>query len=196
MTLLTVRILLFCLIPIGIFIMVKAIKLLLKTVNGTIMTETPFTQKEIDFTIPKAGKFAIWQSGPLLKKTPVGSFEIKITSKDSSNLIPLSRSVFGPTVSGFKSARMQLYNFAANPGNYTMRLDDVEASGLVKTLSSLIPATPVKPTEYFIQIRESRPAIFMVISILLILIAFFCILGGFIIGLLADQVFANSGFIQ
>ena len=196
MTLLTVRILFFCLIPIGIFILVKAIKLLLKTINGTLITETPFTQKEIEFTIPKAGKFAIWQSGPLFKKTEFGSFEVKITSLSSSNLIEIYRSVFGPTVSGFKTARMELYNFTANAGQYSMRLSDVEASGFVKIISSLVPAQPVNPAEYFIQIRESRPAFFMVISILLILIAFFCIVGGFIIGLLADQVFANSGFIH
>jgi len=196
MTLLTVRILFFCLIPIGIIIMVKVVKLLIKNVNATIITETPFTQKEIEFTILKSGKFAIWQSGPLFTKTPVGSFDIKIISQSNSTSIPLYRSVFGPSVSGFKTARMQLYNFEANAGKYTMRLDDAEASGFTKVLSSLIPAQPVNPEKYFIQVRESRPAILIFIYIPLLLVGFFCIVGGFILGLLADQVFANSAFIH
>jgi hypothetical protein len=196
MTLLTVRILLFCLIPIGIFIMIKVIKLLMKNVNAPIIAETPFTQKEIEFTIPKSGKFAVWQSGPLFTKTPVGLFEIKIISESSSSVIPLYRSVFGPSVSGFKTARMQLYNFEANAGRYTMRLDDAEASGFTKVLSSLIPAQPVDPEKYFIQVRESRPAILVFVYIPLLLVGFFFIVGGFILGLLADQVFANSAFIH
>jgi len=197
MTLLMVRILLFCLIPIGIFIMVTAIRLLKQTFNGTIIAETPFTQKEVDFTITETGSYSIWQKGIIYRKLPIGTFAIKIINQFNKT-IPVHRSFFSPQINGYYEGRMEIYHFIANSGKYTMKLETITPSTFVRAISALAPATvkPINPAEYFIQVRKSRPVYYMFIAIPLLILAFFFIVGGFIMGLLADQVFNNSGFIQ
>jgi hypothetical protein len=43
--------------------------------------------------------------------------------------------------------------------------------------------------KYFIQVRESQPRLIAVIGIGLMALAGFCIIGGLVFGILADQIF-------
>ncbi len=47
------------------------------------------------------------------------------------------------------------------------------------------------PDSYFIQVRESQPFIIGVAGIVMIVISGFCIIGGLVIGILADQIFVK-----
>jgi hypothetical protein len=71
MSLILYRVLFFCMVPFGIFILVKTIRMLKGVFSGEVIAEIPFTQKEVKFEIVKPGIYAIWQKGQLFRKTPV-----------------------------------------------------------------------------------------------------------------------------
>lgn len=74
MSLIVFRILFFFLVPFGIFILVKTIRMIKGVFTGEVITEIPFTQKEVEFEISRPGVYAIWQKGQLFRKTPVDKF--------------------------------------------------------------------------------------------------------------------------
>ena len=60
MTVIILRILFFSLITLGVFILIKGIKLMQKSFNGAILLEIPYTQKNGQFIVSKTGTYAIW----------------------------------------------------------------------------------------------------------------------------------------
>ena len=87
---------------------------------------------------------------------------------------------------------MELFRFTALPGKYKLELTPGSSiSGIENSLINLIPAKMVDYDKYFIQVRESQPVFLLFVGIVLIVLAGFCIIGGFVIGLLADQIFIN-----
>ena len=53
----------------------------------------------------------------------------------------------------------------------------------------LLPVKMVDYDKYFIQVRESQPIVHVLIGIILLILAGFCIIGGLVFGILADQIF-------
>lgn len=185
------RIVLFCLIPVGIFLLIKTIRMLKKTFNGKVMAEIPFTQKETTFNLPEKGVYAIWQKGQLFRKTPVDKFEIHLSRESDGEGIALTTSLLRPNMNGFETGRMEMKRFYAESGNYKLILrESSENSSFEQVFSDLFPAKMVDYDKYFIQVRESGPAYQMFLAIPLFLLSGFMIIGGFVCGLLLPQMMA------
>ncbi|SDE87822.1 hypothetical protein SAMN05216464_110157 [Mucilaginibacter pineti] len=191
MNLMLLRVLFFCLVPIGIFILVKTIRMLKGVFSGEVITEIPFTQKDVVFDIIRPGVYAIWQKGQLFRRTPVDKFKLQINKVPSGENVSLPRSFFSPHLNGMSTARMEMNRFSAQSGTY--RLTIVEGSSVSvfeKIALSLFPAKPVDYSQYFIQVRESRPVYYMIAAIPLFVLSAFCMIGGLVAGFLAPQIFA------
>lgn len=59
MLLISLKVLFFCLIPIGIFILVKGIRLLTKAFNGEVLATIPYLQEDGQFSVTKSGNFSV-----------------------------------------------------------------------------------------------------------------------------------------
>ena len=87
---------------------------------------------------------------------------------------------------------MELFRFSAPAGKYTLKLiPGSSISAVENSIINLLPAKMVDYDKYFIQVRESQPTFLVFVAIALIVLAGFCIIGGFVFGLLADQIFTN-----
>jgi hypothetical protein len=182
------RILFFCLVPVGVFILIKAIRMLKGVFNGELIVEIPFTQKEVSFEITRPGIYAIWQKGKLFRRTPVDKFQLKLHQVPSGENIPLPRSIFSPHLNGFETARMEMNRFSADRGSYCLNIvEGSSVSSFEKLAASLFPAKLVDYREYFIQVRESRPVYYMIAAIPLLILAGFCIFGGIVAGITAPD---------
>lgn len=189
MSILLYRILFFCLVPIGIFILIKTIRMLKGIFSGELMAEIPFTQNECTFEVTRPGVYAVWQKGQLFRRTPVDKFQLKLTKVSSNENVSLPRSLFSPHLNGMKTGRMEMNRFYADSGSY--RLNIVEGSNIStfeKLAVRLFPAKPVDYNQYFIQVRESRPVYYMIAAIPLFILSGFCIIGGFVAGFLAPNI--------
>lgn len=189
MSLILFRIFFFCLVPAGIFILVKTIRMLRGVFSGEVVAEIPFTQKEVTFDITRPGIYAIWQKGQLFRRTPIDKFELKLNEVTSGKNIPLPRSFFSPYINGFDTGRMEMNRFTAESGNYRLTIAEGNSASLFeKLVLSVLPAKPVDYSQYFIQVRESRPIYYILAAIPLITLCAFCIIGGMVAGFMAPNI--------
>lgn len=190
MQILYIKIFFFCLMPIGAYILYHGIKILRKSFNGKVMLEMPYLQQAGDFTILKSGIYSVWQKGEMFRKTPLDQFSSHIYEKESQQELNLSYSLMSPRSNDFSTGRMEIYTFYAKPGVYELRLQDGSSvSAIESTISKLIPLPNVDLSKYYIQIRESQSQWVTLLGIPITLVGAFGVLGGFVLGLLADQVF-------
>lgn len=179
--------------PLGIFLLVKAIRLLIKVFNGKMIIEMPFLTKEMAFDIPEDGIYSIWQKGQFLRKTPVGTFKPVVLRQPQQELVQLSHSLLSPKMNDFETARMELYTFSANKGSYLLKIDEREGVSKMATfLSGILPNKMVDLDRYFLQIRVAQPFYLMLIAIPFTLLSFGLTVGGFIMGLIANESLLRS----
>jgi hypothetical protein len=184
----------FCLIPVGIVILLYSIKLVRKSFSGDIILEISFTQKSADFVITKPGNYSIWHKGQFFRKAPLNQFKPVIINKSTGDKIWLSPSIFRPNSNNGVTARMELFRFILPAGKYRLELDEGSSiSGFENSIIRYFPVRQADLDKYFIQVRESQPSIFVIFGIILISLAGLCIIGGLIFGILADQIFNNNG---
>lgn len=194
MSLILFRILFFCLVPVGIAILIKTIQMLKGVFNGEVIAEIPFTQKEILFDISRPGIYAIWQKGQLFKRTPVDRFRPELNEVSVGKRIPLQRSFFSPHLNGMDTGRMEMYRFSADRGSYRLVLvEGTSISAFEKLFTSIIPAKPVDYNQYFIQVRESRPVYYIIAAIPLFTLSAFCMIGGLVAGCMEPDILADIG---
>lgn len=185
-----IRILLFCLMPIGAFILYHGIKILRKAFNGKIMLEIPYLQQSGEFTISKHGIYSVWQKGEVFRKTPLDQFSTHVYEKATNKEISLSYSLMSPRTNDFSSGRMEMYTFSAQSGVYELKLTEgSSASNVGSFVSKLIPLPNADLSKYYIQIRESQSQLITLLGIPISLVGFGGLLGGLVMGILADQIF-------
>jgi hypothetical protein len=179
MTTILLRILFFLLIPLGIFFIVKGIKLARKAFSGAILLEIPYSQRTGQFTITTPGAFTIWQKGKFQKQGVATNLQPIIRHATTQQEVPVY-SVRSQVYSNNGSVgRLQLFSFSAQEGSYTLQL--VEGSGRVNMgsfFSKILPSKPLDLSKYFIQVSERQPTYFIVFGVLLILLGAFAVIGG------------------
>jgi hypothetical protein len=181
MNLIIFRIIFFLLVPVGIVILVKTIRMLKGIFNGKILAEKLFTDKEIYFEVQKSGVFAVWQKGRLFQRTPADGFALMLFVEPSGEQISMSKSIFRPHLSTMDNARIEMSRFSADAGRY--RLQIVEGSSiswLEHLILKFFPSKPVDYSQYYLQVRESKPASYMIAAIPLFILCGFCIITGFV----------------
>jgi hypothetical protein len=184
-----IRVLFFCLVPVGIYLLVVSIGLVRKGFGGKIIVELPFATRRVNFSIPKPGSYSIWQKAPLFQKVPVDAFKPVITRQLTGEKVPLSASFSRASRNDGSTGRMELFTFPAAAGDYTLELTEGSSiSALERFAGKAIPAREVAPGQYFIQVRENPPFYYSVVGIPLIVVSGLLIVGGFVLGLLAHQL--------
>ena len=182
----------FCLIPVGILLLILSIKFVRKTFSGNIILEIPYTQKSAEFTLTSPGNYSIWHRGQFFRKAPLDEFRPEIISRSTGLDMKLNSSLFRPSSNNGRTARMELFRFSAPAGEYTLQLSEGSSiSGVENSLIRLLPVKMVDYEKYFIQIRETRPIFQMLIGIALLTISGLLIIGGLVIGILSDQIFSH-----
>jgi hypothetical protein len=190
MSIILIRVLFFCLIPVGIFVLVKGIKLVRKSFNGAILLEMPYLQGSGQFSVTEAGDFSIWHKAPLYKRTPLHQYRPHIYNTATNEQLPVSKSYFGMQSNDFSEGRMEIFNFVAPVGTYTLKVEEgTSLSGLQIVIANVIPPGNPDLSKHFLQIRKTQPKILAFLAIPVIILGAGGIIGGFVIGLLADQLF-------
>ncbi len=184
------RIIIFCLIPVGAFLLYKSVRLVGKSFSGKVLLELPYIQKSATFEITESGVYSIWQKGQYFRKLPVDKFKPVIYNESTKERIVLFPSIFRPNSNDGIMAKIELFRFSATPGKYS--IDLAEGSSITKfesVLSSIFPAKKADIDKYYILVRESQPFYYIIIGIPLIAIAGILMIGGLVFGILADQIF-------
>lgn len=190
MSLLTLKILLFCLVPIGIFILYKGVKLFRNAFTGQVLLELPYLDRMSYFTISESGIYSIWQKGPLLKKTPITKFRPQIRNTSTDQVINLSPSIMSPRSNNFSTGSMEIFTFAADVGDYQLNLvAGSSVSSFQEIIGDVLPFADMDLKKYVIEVRKSQSQLLTMLSIPIMLLGFACTLGGFVLGLLAEQIF-------
>ncbi len=182
------RILCFCLVPVGIYLLVQTIRMLRKTFSGQVLAEVPLSQEAATFSIPATGTYALWLNAELLSRFP-GQYRFNISHEIGGQQVPLHTSVFNPHVNGFKTGRMELYKFSAQSGSYRLSVDKTTGNtNAITAALNWLAGQPADAGRYAIQVRESQPTYKMFLSIPMFTLSLGCIIGGFVLGCLAPQV--------
>jgi hypothetical protein len=175
----------FALIPLGVVVLILAIRLVKKSFAGNILSEIPFAQKVSFFRIKEPGVYSIWQKGPYFRKLPVDQFRPVIYNNVTEMKVPLFPSIFRPNSNDGTIFKMELFRFTTVPGMYRMELTEGSSISVVESfISRLFPAKKADLSQYFIQVRESQPFYFVIIGILLMCLSGFMMIGGLVFGIL------------
>lgn len=190
MSILFIRILLFCCVPAGIFILVKGIKLIRRSFYGPVFLEISYAEGGGDFTLTDAGNYSIWLKAPLLKRVPVDKYRPHVYHAATGNEVALSYSITGMHANDFEEGRQEIFTFTAEAGEYQLHITEGSSlSGLQSIIAQLIPSGDINLTKHFLQVRKTQPAILAYLAIPIIILGGGGVIGGFVLGLLADEVF-------
>lgn len=190
MNLLTIKVLFFSLIPIGLLLLIMAVKLLWQASKGKVLLTLPFNDRADHFTVTKSGVHSISQKGPILKKTPAGNFWPQITNLATNEVIKISPSIMSPRSNNFSTGIMELFTFYASVGEYKLDLvTGSSVSSFQKMIGTIIPLADIDLEQYFIEIRESQSQLWTMLSIPLLLLGMAGMVCGLVFGLLAEKVF-------
>jgi hypothetical protein len=175
----------FALIPLGVVVLIMAIRLVKKSFAGNVLLEIPYAQKTAIFNIMEAGVYSIWQKGQFFRKLPVDQFKPVITNKATGETISLFPSIFRPNSNNGVTVKMELFRFSAVPGTYTLELvEGSSISGLERAISRIFPAKKADLSQYYILVRESQPFYYVIAGIILMCLAGFMMIGGLVAGIL------------
>lgn len=184
------RILFFSMVPVGIFVLVKGIRLIRKSLFGAVLLELPYLKQSGLFTVVKPGKHAVWYKGTLFRRIPADKFRPRIFNSVTNEEIDLSFSIVASHVNGFSDGRIEVFTFDAPAGDYRMELtESSDAPALLRFMAKIIPdIKTVDLKQFFIQVRKSEPRVYTFLAIPVILLGAFGIIGGIVLGILADKL--------
>jgi len=186
------QVLFFLMIPVGLIVLFLSIRMVRKTFSGNIILEIPYLQKSAQFAISKPGNYSIWHKGQIFRRAPLDEFKPVITNDSTGIEITLHSLLFRPNSNNAVTARMEIFRFTAPAGKFTLELK--EGSSITRIENSFIKQLPfkmVEPDQYYIQIRQSQPFGIVIIGIVLMALSGFCIIGGLVLGILANQIFGG-----
>lgn len=186
------QILFFSLIPLGIIVLLLSLKFVQKAFSGRIILEIPYSQKSAEFTLNEPGTYAVWHRGQYFRRAPLDEFKPEIIDKSTGLNLKLSYFILRPNTNNGKTARMEIARFSASPGEYVLQLaEGSTVTGVEQSLIRFLHVKMVDYDKYFIQIRESRPVLSVMLGILLLTFSGLCIIGGLVGGILSDQIFKH-----
>ena len=137
----------YLLVPLGAAILIFSIRGLIGAVKAKLLYEQAYIEESGSFTVTEPGNYGIWLNGKQYSKSPYGEFGLQLSIKETGELIPLNRPLMRTTVSGIGTARMELYTFYADAGNYTLKRTD-DASLGDRLLSNVGKVVSRKPVDY------------------------------------------------
>jgi|GEM_PF-1174497 len=173
------HILLFCLIPVGIFLLIQGIKFIRKSIGGVVLLDMPMMQTDARFIVPKEGNYAIWQKGKALRKRAVSMHTPDIYHEKTGERLQLQVPFAVMSTNDGSYGRVRVFTFYAPAGQYRYQLSAAPATRDT-WLQKLRTNYQADTSKFFIEIKESRPAVFLVFGILIVILSAFCIITGFV----------------
>jgi len=172
----------------GIALLIVSIRNIIRFAKAELFFEMPCLEEEGRVHLPQ-GKYGIWLSGKKFTKSPLGKIGFQLVEEETGNRVNLAPSLMRPSVSGFKMARMELYSFQVEEGNYILSIngegsvrDRIEAS-----IGDLLIKKPVDLSSFTVQIRKGKSLAMFFLSIFGINIAIWMILGGIMLPFLLAE---------
>ena len=179
----------FLLIPMGIALLIFSIRNIIRFAKAELFFEMPCLEEEGSVHLPQ-GNYGIWLSGKRFMKSPLGKIGFQLVEEATGNRVNLAPSLMRPSVSGFKMARMELYSFQVEEGNYILSIngegsvrDRIEAS-----IGDLLIKKPVDLSSFTVQIRKGKSIAMFFLSVFGINIAVWMILGGVMLPFILAEV--------
>ena len=178
----------FLLIPMGIALLIFSIRNIIRFAKAELFFEIPCLEEEGRVHLPQ-GKYGIWLSGKKFTKSPLGKIGFQLVEEETGNRVSLAPNLMRTTVSGFKMARMELYSFQVEEGNYILSIngegsvrDRIEAS-----IGDLLIKKPLDLSSFTVQIRKGNSIAMFFLAILGINLAAWMILGGIMLPFLLAE---------
>ena len=190
MKIIIIKVLFFCLIPIGSVALYFSIKFLRKKFRGDLITEFSFLQNETNFVVDQPGNYAVWYKAVAFKKNILYTKKPRVINLKTKAELKIIISLFGARVNNFDTGVKEMYHFYAKKGEYTISLED--ASKVKRALYNGIPNLDEDSgdSKAMVQVIKKHSSFFMLLSILAIVFSVLLIIGGFVIGLLANEIFS------
>ncbi len=176
------------LVTVCIFGLVRGIRLLRKSFYGSLLLEISFAKSAGEFEIPKDGVYAIWQKGPLLRRTPIETVRPHIYDAVTNTEVPLIRSLSGKQTSDSVQKRIELFTFSAPAGRYRLEVESGLPRSKLDAFMERVFPLPAAPEKYFLQIRESQPGIWSLVGFFAVLLSALGLMGGVALGILAQWI--------
>ena len=178
----------FLLIPMGIALLIFSIRKTIRFAKAELFFEMPCTEEEGSVHLPQ-GNYGIWLSGKRFTKSPLGKIGFQLVEEATGNRVNLAPNLMRTSVSGFREARVELYSFYVEEGNYILSIngegsvrDRIEAS-----IGNLLVKKPVDLSNFTVQIRKGNSIAMFFFAILGINLAVWMILGGIMLPFLLAE---------
>jgi len=175
----------------GIALLIVSIRNIIRFAKAELFFEMSCLEEEGSVHLPQ-GKYGIWLSGKKFTKSPLGKIGFQLVEEATGNRVNLAPSLMRPSVSGFREARVELYSFYVEEGNYTLSLDGESSvrDRLEASIENLLFKQPVDLSNFTVQIRKGNSIAMFFLAILGINLAAWMILGG----VMLPFILAEAGY--
>ena len=177
------------LIPLGIFLLVKAIKLIRASFFGDIIAEAKLAQKQIGLAISEEGLYSIWLRGSKSQVLSVEGFRPTVWENSTRRLLPLDATIGRMQASDSDGFRMKVFSFSASAGSYTLDTGELPKVPTVSgAVARFFAGKPIDPSTFVVQVRKTAPTIYGVFGILLCIVSGFLLIGGIVFASVIGEI--------
>ena len=188
MTVVAIRLLFFCLVPVGLLLLRKGIRWAMKPFGGAVLLDMPMAQSTAVFTLPKEAEYTIWQKGRTISKVAVPMKPPVIFHTQTGKPLPVQPVFSSLYQQSGGMGRVRVFRFWAVAGQYTLTLTaQPQTSRTEAALFKLFRRDQSAAPEYFLEIKEAQPSFYLVLGVLTILLSAAFIIGGLVAGMNADS---------
>ena len=179
----------FLLIPMGIALLIVSIRNIIRFAKAELFFEMHCLEEEGRVHLPQ-GKYGIWLSGKKFTKSPLGKIGFQLVEEETGNRVNLAPNLMRTSVSGFREARVELFTFYVEEGNYIL---SINGEGSVRerieaSIGNLLIKKPVDLSNFTVQIRKGNSIAMFFLAILGINLAAWMILGGVMLPFILAEV--------
>ena len=173
----------------GIAILIVSIRNIIRFAKAELFFEMSCLEEQGRVHLPQ-GKYGIWLSGKKFTKSPLGKIGFRLVEEATGNRVNLAPNLMRTSVSGFREARVELYSFYVEEGNYTLSLDGESSvrDRLEASIENLLFKQPVDLSNFTVQIRKGNSIAMFFLAILGINLAAWMILGGVMLPFILAEV--------
>ena len=172
----------------GITLLIFSIRNIIRFAKAELFFEMPCLEEEGRVHLPQ-GKYGIWLSGKRFTRSPLGKIGFQMVEEETGNRVNLAPNLMRTSVSGFREARVELYSFYVEEGNYIL---SINGEGSVRerieaSIGNLLIKKPVDFSSFTAQIRKESSFAMFLLSVFGINLAAWMILGGIILPFLLAE---------
>lgn len=125
-----------------------------------IVVDLPLNEQFKAFKLTEKSGFAVWEEGPMLKKSAMAFSTPQIINTDHQQPVKLSRSYGNATKTSFTRASRLVYFCELDAGNYVLEVREGSSLGrldqaMTNTIESVVTVPKAPVSEYRIQLRKS-----------------------------------------